>query len=231
MKPILLPPPVNHPFAARAAAPLRAALASGPLPPALPAIPPLPSTLLGLELLLQHTAFDLTSGLHLLYEDPAAILHLFAFTAEDFPDDPDEQARPIRLSDRLAAISPQRFLQALASARSTAAAHRQLLELTRFAAHAAAVGRCAETVAQTLGLPAGQAHLVGLLHELGQLPAILGCPTADPALLNRQLARRYKLPTSLRLALGDVHTARNPSVWTAVIAAAHDLLRPALTEL
>lgn len=191
-----------------------------------PSVPVLPGTLLGLELLLQRQAFDLGAARDLLCEDPGALLHLFAMVSEEHPDLMD---RPTRLEDCIASLSAERLLRTLAQA---GAARREQAGFIHFARHGAAVGRYAQAVAESLGLAREQALLVGTLHELGSLPAILGWSPFLPAeretvLRCEDLGRRHGLPRDLRIALDAVHRDLHPSVWTAVIAAAHDLLQGA----
>ncbi len=196
---------------------------------AFPEVPVLPSTLLGLELLLQRPAFDLAQAARLLGTDPGAVLHLFGMVAAEFPD---ETGRPVRLNECMANLSPRRLLGRLAGAPLAQRSRREHTQFAGFAAHAAEIGQSAQAVADSLGLPREQAFLVGLLHELGCLPPVLGWRgepwrPVSAVLCCEQLARSYGLPDALRSALDDVHRERADSVWTAVIAAAHDLLEPA----
>ena len=81
-------------------------------------------------------------------------------------------------------------------------------------------------VAGTLGLAAEPARSAGLLHELGSVPGVLGWREwpGDAAVCCDRLARAHGLPATFRRALGEVHCEARDSVWTAVIAAAHELL-------
>ena len=201
-------------------APPLAAAPSMVLPPS---VPVLPGTLLGLELLLQRQALDLRAACDLLCEDPGALLHLFAMISEEYADPED---RPARLEDCIASLSAERLLRTLAQAGS---ARREQTGFAQFARHGAAVGRYARAVADCLGLSREQALLVGTLHELGSLPAILGwssphAPEREAALRSEDLGRRYGLPHDLRSALDAVHRDLPGSVWVAIIGAAHELL-------
>ena len=188
--------------------------------PALFAVPVLPVTLLGLELLCDRSIFDLRAATRLLRDDAGAVLQLFAIVADEYPEVAD---RPTRLDGCLAALPRERLLRSLAEARS---GHRPPARFAAVASHAAAVARSAETVAGALGLPAEPARIVGLLHEIGHLPAMLGWSgwPADPALCCDRLAGAYALPAALRLALSEVHRGVTTSLWTSVVAAAHELL-------
>lgn len=181
-------------------------------------VPVSPSTLLGLELLAQRPAFDLRAAARLVRDDPGAVLALFGALAEECAE---RDTRVVRLEECLARVPRERLLRALAVARGG-----RRSQFAVFASHAAAVGRCAETVAAALGIEAETARLVGLLHELGRAPEVLGWSgwPAEAALCCDQLARASCLPAALRQALDEVHRGQPGSVWVAVIAAAHDLL-------
>lgn len=182
-------------------------------------LPVLPSTLLGLELLARRPAFDLRAATRLVRDDPGAVLQVFRLLAQDSLE---ETNPPMRLEEVVASLSRDRLLRALAGARVSQRTSR----FGAFAEHGAAVARSAEIVAGTLGLPAALARLVGLLHELGRAPAVLGWGAwpADAVVCCDRLARAHGLPATLRRALDEVHREARDSVWTAVIAAAHELL-------
>lgn len=181
--------------------------------------PVLPSTLLGLELLCRRPAFDLRAATRLVRDDPGAVLRLFRALAHDVSVEAD---LPRRLEDGLASLSRERLLRALAEGHADRGSSR----IAAFTEHAIAVARCAEMVAGTLGLAAEPVRLVGLLHELGHAPAVLGWSAwpANAAVCCGHLARAHGLPGTLRRALDEVHREARDSVWTAVVAAAHELL-------
>jgi len=191
---------------------------------AFPSVPVLPGTLLGLELLVQRPAFDLRAASYLIGEDPGALLHLFALAGEEYGSAGEG---PVRLEECITSLSSQHLLRALATA---GGARREQAQFADFARHGSAVGRCAQLVADSLDLSREEALLVGMLHELGTLPSLLGWTSPLPfetesVLWCRELGRRYKLPAELRSALDAVHGKLAGSVWVAVIDAAHDLLR------
>lgn len=188
--------------------------------PVMSAVPVLPVTLLGLELLCDRPAFELRAATRLLRDDPGAVLQMFAIVAEEFPNAAD---RPTRLDGCLAALPRERLLRSLAEVRG---GHRPPARFAAFASHAAAVARSTETVAGALGLPAEPARIVGLLHEVGHLPAMFGWSgwPANPAMCSDRLATAHNLPAVLAQALNEVHRGDTASLWTSVVAAAHELL-------
>lgn len=186
-------------------------------------VPVLPGTLLGLELLLQRSALDLRATSDLLCEDPGALLHVFAMVREELADGAEP---PARLEDCIATLSAERLLRTLVQA---GAVRREHAGFAHFARHGALVGRYAQAVAESLGLSRERALLVGTLHELGSLPAVLGWPALhapehDAVLRCGDLCRRFGLPRELCAALDAVHRGCRDSVWVAIIGAAHELL-------
>lgn len=194
--------------------------AAGGLLAEVDAVPVLPSTLLGLELLAQRPAFDLRAAARLVRDDPGAVLAVFGARAEECTEG---VARAVRLEECLASLSREHLLRALSGARCC---RRSQVRFAVFVRHAVAVGRSAETVAAALGLPAEVARLVGLLHELGHAPELLGWSgwPPDAARCCDRLARAHGLPATLRQALDEVHGEQPGSVWGAVVRAAHELL-------
>ncbi len=169
----------------------------------------LPATVLGMEGLLRMRALDLRAAAELLRGDPGALLQMYRLLAEEGGE------APVRLEECLASVSVERLRRRLAKACSG-----QVVELEAFARHAAAIGRGAEAVAETLGLRREEAWTVGMLHELGSWP---GVRVGDKTLRCKELARRYKLPAGMCEALEEVHREVEGSVWRAVVAAAHEL--------
>lgn len=184
----------------------------------MPLVPVLPSTLLGLELLSLRPAFDLRAAARVVRDDPGAVLAVFAASARESTN----TAPSMRLENCLATLSRDRLLHALAGVRGV-----QHPRFSIFLHHAAAVSRNAVAAAAALGLPEEPAQLLGLLHELGGLPRLLGWSSwpADAVTCCDRLALSHGLPSSLRQALGEVHRQQSGSVWVAVIRAAHELLQ------
>lgn len=185
-------------------------------------VPVLPGTLLGLELMLFRPALDLRSVSRLLCADPGALLHLFAALAEETERLPDT---PCRIEDCIASLPLDRLLERLVRA---GAAHHDHAPVVAFARHSVAISRHAQLVATSLDLSAEHAAQVGLLHDLGTLPWILGWSSVPPtpaqaALSCEQLSLEYSLPLWLRHALISLHHGSPDSLWTVVVDAAHEL--------
>ena len=185
-------------------------------------VPVIPGTLLGLELMLYQSSLDLRSVSHLLRADPGALLHLFAILAEETERVPDA---PCRVEDCIASLPLAHLLERLVNAGST---HHDHAPVVAFARHAVSISRHAQRVADSLHLPAEQASLIGLLHELGTLPWVLGWVSVPPtpaqaALSCEHLCVEYCVPSWLRHPLVALHHRSHDVPWTAVIDAAHEL--------
>ncbi len=190
-------------------------------------LPVLPSTQLRLELALFADSPSLRELTDIFREDPVAVLRLFALVADlskaclvSTPDD------PLRLEDLVVMLGKQDLGQAFC--RQAPARDAQAATAVAFAAQAAAMGRLCRTIAETIGLPAEEAYLVGLLHGIGSLPEQLGRNISQETTRDRcgvlsTLCRRYALPSSLQQTLEEVYSQEAVSPWTAVVHAAYEL--------
>ena len=185
---------------------------SGVLWPAGPIarVPTLLATRLQLDLLLGERAVDLRAAAGIVLNDVGATLAVFARTYEETGG-----PLPERIEDCLASLGTEAWLEAIGgdavervdNAGEVAALHafwehgRRLAYATWLAADAYA-DICPE-----------QAYLVGLLHEVGRMPALLGW---DAAVSPESLCLR--LPRFLQPVLcGDAM----PALWREVLAEAH----------
>ncbi len=185
-------------------------------------LPVLASTQLYFGLLLHGPVFDLAAVADVIGRDPCAVLRLFALVADEFPDPAN---RPQRLEDCLAGVDRAALWQALAEPPSCREEQQRAIP---FAGDSFTSAHYARTVALSLGLAGDQAFLLGLLHAIGSLPAVLGRtkPVRRAEALAEEAAKiaaAYHLPPSLCRALVAVHRQEPGSVWVAVLAAAYDL--------
>ena len=92
--------------------------------------------------------------------------------------------------------------------------------------HCRLVAQYAQLVAESLeGVSSEEAYLVGLLHEIGALPTLLGWQkaaegAADPSTL---FAMEGSLPQFVLAALRSVKDVSPSSAWRFILSAAHDL--------
>ena len=191
--------------------------------------PLLASTHFCMEVLLQGSVLDLRSVHEVVSVDPGAVLRLFAAAIEETASSEDCPERlqdcPERLQDCIIALGRAGLIRALRYTPSTW--HQQAL-LSAFADHAVRVGRCAQIAAQAVGLCEETAYLVGLLHDIGSLPAQLAWSTplqtaswsAGPI---AYVAEAYHLPLFLRGALASLDSEAEPGLWRTLLLAAHEM--------
>ena len=184
-------------------------------------LPVLASTALCLELLQHQSALDLNSATELLSRDPGAVLRLYALVGAEYPEPTD---RPERLEACIASVQQADLMRALCV---PASARDEQLCLVTFAQEACVTARYARAVAASLGLCQEQGYLVGLLHAVGTLPAVLGRspggPAADEALVAWAALRAHHVPLEICHAVQAVHRHDAGSLWTALVHAAQEM--------
>ena len=187
----------------------------------LPDIPILLSTRLQLELLLQEPALDLRAVSEVILQDLGATLQILRLVGEEYGRAAE---RPIRIEDCIASLDTQTWFEAVSS--------MTLVQNSREASawqHAKQIGRYAEQLAaQEDGLLPGEGQLVGLLHEIGKLPELLGWQRSvsaheDRVAVAAMLAEHWNLPQCVLAAAQEQQTDASASAlrWSAILRAAH----------
>lgn len=180
-------------------------------------VPVLPSTVLGLELLLSEPTIDLRQTTGLILSDPGATLHTLRLAGTD---------DAVRVEDCLAALDFSAWFEMLSAHRAELGPERS--QAARYWRHAVEIARHARFVAESIEqIAPDTAYLVGLFHELDTLPRLLGWTN---------LTGGVPLEGALPLALGKlVEEARGAmdSPWKYVVDAAHQLTcsRPSFCPL
>jgi HD-like signal output (HDOD) protein len=186
----------------------------------LPDIPILLSTRLQLELLLQEPALDLRAVSDVVLQDLGATLQILRLVGEEYGL---ADGRPIRIEDCIASLDTQTWFEAVSA---------MTLEQNSRAAtawqHAKQIGRYAEQLAeQEDGLRPGEGQLVGLLHEIGKLPELLGWQRSvlaheDRAAVAAMLAEHWNLPNCvLAAAREQTEASQTAARWSGILRAAH----------
>ncbi len=209
----------------KAAAPKPALDAVGGAPTELAAVvhdlPVLASTALCLELLQHQSALDLSTATGLLSRDPGAVLRLYALVGAEYPDPSD---RPERLEACIASVQLADLMRVLCV---PASARDEQLCLVKFAREACVIAHYARAVAASLSLGQEQAYLVGLLHAVGTLPAVLGRPAGalagDETTVAWVMLRAHHVPLEICHAVQAVHRQEVGSLWTALVHAAQEM--------
>jgi HD-like signal output (HDOD) protein len=188
----------------------------------LPDVPTMLSTRLQLELLLQEPVLDLRAVSNVILQDLGATLQILRLVGEEYGVS-DE--RPIRIEDCIASLETAMWFGAVSA--------MTLVQNSRAASawqHAKQIGRYAEQLAEMEeGVRPGEGQLVGLLHEIGKLPELLGWPKVtllqeDRGAIGAILAEHWRLPGCVLAAARELQQESTPmaSRWTAILRAAHD---------
>jgi HD-like signal output (HDOD) protein len=184
----------------------------------LPDVPILLSTRLQLELLLQEPVLDLRAVSEVILQDMGATLQILRLVGEEYRA---AEERPIRIEDCIASLDTRVWFDAVSA--------MTLVQNSRAAVawqHAKQIGRFAEQLAaQQEGVRPGEGQLVGLLHEIGKLPELLGWQRAqltyeDSKAVAALLAEHWHLPLCVLDATQQQQT-ESVSRWTAILNAAH----------
>ncbi len=187
-------------------------------PDPLPDIPIMPATRLQLELLLQEPVLDLRAVSEVILEDLGATLQIFRLVGEEYAV---EDERPMRIEDCIASLNRDSWFEAVCAA--TAVQNSRVLSAWQ---HAKRIGYCAEQLAaDEESVRPGEAHLVGLLHEVGKLPELLGWQSGETAVqdqaLGAMLAEHWHLPHCVLAATQAQQQPAGLSVWPSLLEAAH----------
>lgn len=205
---------------------------SAVLPGALPgykSFPTLLATRLQMELLLGERCVDLRAAAGILLNDLGATLAIFARAGEEIGG-----PLPERLEDCLALLCTEVWMEAVCgdAVERIASTAPELNNLTAFWEHGRLLAYAAWTVAGTSDdVCPEQAYLVGLLHEAGRLPALLGwesgaphahrSPAAErrrPDSVLEPLPQSWYLPNFLEPVLAS---PAPPPHWRALLDSAH----------
>ena len=92
--------------------------------------------------------------------------------------------------------------------------------------HSRLVAQYAQLVAESLdGISPADAYLVGLLHEIGSIPDVLGWPKGglDGTESATLFAMEGSLPFFVLAAIGSINDSRPSSTWKFILTEAHEL--------
>ena len=195
-----------------------------PLLDPLPQIPAMAATTLQLELLLQEPLVDLKIVSEVILSDPGATLQILRLIGEEYTNEED---RPTRIEDCLVSLNSTCWYEGMRkqgvfqSGRLVAEWQR----CRRVAESARELAQCAE------GVSPDEAHIVGLLHRLGEFPRLLGWNNAGSSAgehnaLGVMLADLWQLPDYLVCAIQEEQTPSAPVRWRDLLHMARQLAEP-----
>ncbi len=190
----------------------------------LPGVPAMPETLLAMELQLQERSVDLGEISAMILEDAGATLQILRLAGREYGDSED---RPVRIEDCISDFGLRACLRAAASG-APVGGHRHRA-FAGFREHS-------REIAQLCGLLAAEmpefanpheAYLVGLLHEIGALPVLLGWDRSDlPAnrgLAALRMAEQWSLPSFLKDFFCEAPMPGCDAHLSKIVLAAHQL--------
>lgn len=190
----------------------------------LPAVPVLPATLLMMELSAQEDPVDLRQLSQAVLSDPGAALQILRKSGSEYSS---SEARPARIEECISALGVQACLD-VASRRplSRGMDKQAILQLWEHSRDIAVYcRRVAE--AEFEDVNSDEAHLIGLLHDLGAVPTILNwrpviAAWGNPATAALRLAEKWLLPESVVAYFAERECRDEAGKWTAIVQRAHD---------
>jgi HD-like signal output (HDOD) protein len=200
-----------------------------PPPPAfafadpLPNIPVTAMTRLQLDLLLAGHSIDLTAVSEVILADAGATLQMLRLIGEEYRDETD---RPTSIEGCIISLDANRWYDAVCAAGISQNNDAVLGEWQ----HVRRVARCAREIARgSYGFAPEQAYTVGLLHNLGSFPKLLGWENGASSPVEQNafgvmLAEYWNLPGYLLNAIREQQQASgSESRWTAILRHAHQM--------
>ncbi len=200
-----------------------------------PPVPTLLATRLQLELLLAERSVDLRAAAGIILNDLGATLEIFRRAGEDGDSSPGR-----RMEDCLASLGTEVWMEAVCAdaVERMAGSSDHLAQLTAFWERSRSLAYACWLLAEDAeGVCPEEAYLVGLLHEVKHLPALLGwgCPALlgtpreavqpivpwDEAVVSL-LVSHWQLPDFLRAIVAAPCT---PPCWRDLLNDAHAWLR------
>ncbi len=180
-------------------------------------VPTMPSTVLGLELLLQDQSLDLQMASDLILRDVGATLQIMRLMSLELPY---PESGPFRMATCLATLDTASWFAALST--NTMSYSTTPNELSGLWKHSRSVAQFAKLIAESLGeVSPEDAYLAGLMHEVEHIGLLLGkyshAGTTQGPRLNQILSG------SVMAALQSAKQRGSGSIWRYLLASAHAL--------
>lgn len=182
-------------------------------------VPVMPATVLGLELLLHERCVDLRMASQLVLGDVGATVQILRLIGSEY-DRAEE--RPRRIEDCIASLDVEDWFYAV-SAATLAGEHTAASAIWK---HSRLIAQYARLVAESLeGVCPEEAYMVGLLHEVGAIPSVLGWQIGVSSAMDAGtlLAAEWCFPDFVVAALQNPETFHASPDWIGILVAAHQL--------
>lgn len=189
---------------------------------ALPPIPVFPETLLLLELEAQQPCADLRRLSQVVLSDLGATLQILRLAGREYGNTED---RLTRIEDCISDLGLRSCLTAVAvQVTAHDARHHEIAEMW---AHSREIAHHSRQIAEDIPeVNPEHAYMVGLLHAIGLLPAILGwddgeADAFDTVQSGITMAMQWSLPPFVVDALRETRGSNEENQWTEILNLAH----------
>jgi hypothetical protein len=190
-----------------------------------PDLPVLPETLLKFELAVRESAVELAWVSSLILSDPGAAIQVMRLAGSEWSDG----SHPGRIEDCISGLCLQACLDAMSKRIITRCTGNPLV--VEAWEHARAIADFAGLLAEGEAWRSTpeNARWVGLCHEIGRLPMILGWDlpgalSTDPNLAGLAMAKAWSLPRCVVEYFSDRLSSKPNSPWTAIVGEAHQMV-------
>jgi len=190
----------------------------------LPDVPVLSETLFLIELGASDRPVELARISKLILSDLGATIQVLRLAGLEFA----ESGYSSRIEDCIAALGLDACLDAMSK--------QTMVRAGRYAAavaaweHARIIAEISSQLAERMAMdtPPGEATLVGLCHEIGKLPELLGWdwmlpPACEVDFTGNRIAAAWSLPTCVKDYFADRVQAAKHSQWTPIVDRAHEI--------
>lgn len=189
-----------------------------------PDVPVLSETLLQMELAVGERPVELPRVAQVILSDPGATIQVMRLAGREFAGSGPAD----RIEDCISGLDLQACLGAM-SKRTIARSNRHS-EIVDTWDHARVIAHTSALLVDQMELivTPEDATLVGLCHEVGRLPELLGwgCPdqlSSDIDLVGLSIGEALSLPRCVREYFADRRNGKTNSVWTAIVDRAHEI--------
>jgi hypothetical protein len=187
----------------------------------LPAVPVMPETLLFLDVETQEHSVDLRRVSQLVLGDLGATVQILRLAGREYGD----AEGPSRIEDCIADLGVRACMEAMSEQITVRDSHHD--PVARLWAHSREIAQYAKLVAEEMpDVNPEQAYLVGLLHAIESLPAVLGWDLSetgmfDNALTGLKMVREWSFPRFVVESFDERHPAGLANRWAEIVRTAH----------
>jgi len=192
----------------------------------------MPETLLLLDLGAQEASVDLHAMTQIVLSDSGATIQILRLAGRErvFGEE-----RPSRVEDCISVLGVQPCIEAVFRRPVSRAKDQPAIMIAW--QHAREIAETCKLMAEELPecFGSNEAYLIGMLHELGSLPAILGWAPAlavssDPIMAGLKMAEEWFLPQCLVDYFSDLGKCSSSRGWARIVQRAHEVSGASIEE-